>query len=229
MLELTGIDMTQGSFRLRVDLSLAAGQGLGIMGVSGSGKSTLLSVLAGFSVPDAGRIKMDGRDVTDLPVAARPVSIMFQDNNLFPHLDVFDNVALGIAPSLRLSQAERARVDDSLVQVGLDGFGPRKPANLSGGQQSRVALARMLVRARPIALLDEPFAALDPGLRHEMVALVERTCRAAGQTVIMVTHDMDDVAKICDRVLLLKAGTVALDTSVQQALADRPPALAPWL
>lgn len=229
MLELTGIDMTQGSFRLRVDLSLAAGQGLGIMGVSGSGKSTLLSVLAGFSVPDAGRIKMDGRDVTDLPVAARPVSIMFQDNNLFPHLDVFDNVALGIAPSLRLSQAERARVDDSLAQVGLDGFGPRKPANLSGGQQSRVALARMLVRARPIALLDEPFAALDPGLRHEMVALVERTCRAAGQTVIMVTHDMDDVAKICDRVLLLKAGTVALDTSVQQALADRPPALAPWL
>lgn len=229
MLELIGIDMTQGSFRLRVDLSLAAGQGLGIMGVSGSGKSTLLSVLAGFSVPDAGRIKMDGRDVTDLPVAARPVSIMFQDNNLFPHLDVFDNVALGIAPSLRLSQAERARVDDSLAQVGLDGFGPRKPANLSGGQQSRVALARMLVRARPIALLDEPFAALDPGLRHEMVALVERTCRAAGQTVIMVTHDMDDVAKICDRVLLLKAGTVALDTSVQQALADRPPALAPWL
>lgn len=229
MLELDQIDLTQGDFRLRASLSLDKGRGLGVMGASGSGKSTLLNLLAGFLTPDTGRITMAGRDVTDLPVADRPISIMFQDNNLFPHLSVSDNVALGIAPNLRLSPADQARVADSLAKVGLQDFGPRRPADLSGGQQSRVALARMLVRDRPIALFDEPFAALDPALRHEMVDLVRETCVKAGQTVIMVSHDMGDVSALCDRVLLLDHGDVVLDMTVAQALEDRPAPLAPWL
>lgn len=229
MLKLDTFHLTQGSFRLRVDLSLEKGQGLGVMGASGSGKSTLLSLLAGFLTPDQGRIEMDGLDVTNLPVADRPISIMFQDNNLFPHLSVSDNVALGIAPNLKLTSDDQARVAQALQDVGLPNMAHRKPADLSGGQQSRVALARMLVRDRPIALFDEPFAALDPALRHEMVDLVRATCVKAGQTVVMVSHDMGDVSALCDRVLLLDNGDVALDTTVEQALNQQPLPLKPWL
>ena len=228
MLRLDDVRLSQGAFRLRVDLAVDSGQRLAVMGVSGSGKSTLLSAIAGFTAVEAGRIEIADRDVTTAPVAERPVSILFQDGNLFPHLSAFDNVALGVAPGLRVSQEQKRAVSESLEKVGLGAYGARKPAALSGGQQSRVALARMLVQGKPLALFDEPFASLDPGLRREMLALVTDLCAGTGMTVVMVTHDLRDARALCDRIVLLDDGAVALDVPVSETLERMPPALAPW-
>lgn len=229
MLRLEDIRVRQGNFTLSVTLNIPKGARVALMGASGSGKSTLLSTLSGFLWPDAGRIHMDGTDVTTAPVATRPISILFQDGNLFPHLTVFDNIALGLSPSLKLSAEDRARVAEALSKVDLNGMAKRMPSELSGGQQSRVALARMLLRDKAIALLDEPFAALDPGLRREMLGLVRTLCDETGQTLIMATHDLRDAERLCDRVLLLENGQVALDTPLTEAIADNAPALRPWL
>jgi len=229
MLRLEGLEVHQGDFTLRVEAEVPRGARVALMGVSGSGKSTLLAALAGFVFPDTGRVWIDGVDVSRAAVADRPLSILFQDGNLFPHLSVFDNVALGVHPGLRLSEDDRARVEEALTQVDLEGFGPRKPAALSGGQQSRVALARMLLRDRPVALLDEPFSALDPGLRREMLDLVAALCAAHGTTLVMATHDLRDAERLCDGVLLLDDGDVALDQPLADAIAGRASALQPWM
>lgn len=229
MLQLNDIRVTMGSFTLKASLTIPKGARVALMGASGSGKSTLLSTLAGFLWSDAGRITMAGTDVTKTPVADRPISILFQDGNLFPHLSVFDNIALGIEPSLKLHHEGQRRVAEALQKVDLEGMARRMPAELSGGQQSRVALARMLLREKPIALLDEPFAALDPGLRREMLGLVRTLCDETGQTLIMATHDLRDAERLCDRVLLLDAGQVVLDAALKDAIADNAPALQPWM
>jgi thiamine transport system ATP-binding protein len=229
MLTLDDLRFTQDGFTVSLAGEIAAGARLALLGPSGSGKSTLLSLIAGFEWPDAGRIAWDGRDITRAAVTDRPVSILFQDGNLFPHLTVFENVALGLRPDLRLSQADRARVEDSLAQVGLSGYGPRRPGALSGGQQARVALARMLLRDRPLALLDEPFAALDPGLKTEMLALVRELCATRGLTLVMACHDLRDAERLCDRLWLLEDGQKVLDAPTS-GLRDTPPAcLLPWL
>jgi thiamine transport system ATP-binding protein len=229
MLTLDDITLRLDGFRLAVDLTLPAGGRLALMGPSGSGKSTLLSLIAGFLWPDAGRVRIAGEDMTHRAVADRPLSILFQDGNLFPHLTAEQNVALGLRPDLRLSQAERGAVADALAQVDLAGLGGRRPAALSGGQQSRVALARVLVRDRPLLLLDEPFSALDPGLRREMLTLLDGLCRDRGLTLIMASHDMRDAARLCDRLCLLEAGAVALEGPLAPLLQDPPEILQPWL
>ncbi|MBN2759826.1 MAG: ATP-binding cassette domain-containing protein, partial [Rhodobacteraceae bacterium] len=152
----------------------------------------------------------------------RPVSILFQDNNLFPHLTAYQNVALGLKPSLRLNPTEQAKVQDALARVGLEGLDNRYPAALSGGQQSRVALARTLIRARPLLLLDEPFAALGPALKAEMLMLVAEITRETGATLLMVSHDVADARAICDRTVLV-AGGQALSPQPTAALLDNPP------
>jgi thiamine transport system ATP-binding protein len=229
MLQLEGLSVTQDGFTLTADLSIPQSARVALMGASGSGKSTLLSLIAGFILPDAGRVLIDGYDVSDSPVGDRPLSILFQDGNLFPHLSVFDNVALGINPRLNLEDSARGAVEESLAAVGLKGQGARKPASLSGGQQSRVALARMLLRRQPLSLLDEPFAALDPGLRREMLALLKTLCDDTGQTLILATHDLRDAQALCDRVLLLENGRVVLDEALDAAVTRAPEALKPWL
>ncbi|ABD53245.1 thiamine ABC transporter ATP-binding protein [Jannaschia sp. CCS1] len=229
MLHLENIRVRQGSFTLSAHLTIAKGARVALMGASGSGKSTLLSTLSGFLWPDAGRITMAGADVAKTPVADRPISILFQDGNLFPHLSVFDNVALGIRPNLKLGSEDERRVTRALTQVGLEGMEQRKPSALSGGQQSRVALARMLLRDKPVALLDEPFSALDPGLRREMLSLVRKLCDETGQTLIMATHDLRDAERLCDRVLLLDDGKVVLDAPLAEAVANNAEPLRPWM
>ncbi|NKX44894.1 ATP-binding cassette domain-containing protein [Roseicyclus persicicus] len=229
MLQLDELSLTQDGFTLSLSGGIPAGGRVALLGPSGSGKSTLLSVLAGFDWPDRGRILWHGQDITRAPVAARPVSILFQDGNLFPHLDVADNVALGLRPDLRLTQADRARVEESLAQVGLGGLGARRPATLSGGQQARVALARMLLRDRPLALLDEPFAALDPGLRTEMLALVREIAEAKALTLLMACHDLRDAERLCDRLWLLEDGRKVLDVGLAGLRDDPPAALRAWL
>jgi thiamine transport system ATP-binding protein len=229
MLSLDDLSLAQGGFTLALSGRLDAGERLALLGPSGSGKSTLLSLIAGFDRPDAGRIIWEGRDLTRLPVAARPVSILFQDGNLFPHLSVFDNVALGRRPDLRLSAEDRGVVADSLRHVGLSDHAGKRPATLSGGQQARVALARMLLRDRPLALLDEPFAALDPGLKTEMLALVRELSSARGLTLLMACHDLRDAERLCDRLWLLDDGEKVLDVSTDGVRDDPPERLAPWL
>lgn len=229
MLALEGLRFTQDGFTLSLSGEVPAGGRVALLGASGSGKSTLLSLIAGFAWPDAGRILWDGRDISRAPVADRPVSILFQDGNLFPHLSVADNVALGLRPDLRLDLADRARVAESLSQVGLADLAARKPGALSGGQQARVALARMLLRERPLALLDEPFAALDPGLKAEMLAQVAALCTARGLTLVMACHDLRDAERLCDRLWLLDEGRLVLDVAMAGLREARPAVLGPWL
>jgi thiamine transport system ATP-binding protein len=180
-----------------------------IVGPSGGGKTTFLHALAGFEPVVSGRVAFDGADLTAFPPADRPIAMLFQDHNLFAHLSARANVGLGVRPSLRLDATETARVDAALRDVELLGEAGRLAAELSGGQQQRVALARALVMARPLLLLDEPFGALDPGLRKGMVRLVDRLRRALGLTVLMTIHTPDDIRAVADQVLFVVDGRVA--------------------
>lgn len=192
MLVLEGLRLEQGSFALEADWAVEPGARVAVIGPSGAGKSTLLMGIAGFVEPARGRVAWDGRDISALEPGARPVSVLFQEENLFGHLSVERNVGLGLRPDLRLLAADRERVEEALERVGLGGMGARLPRELSGGQRSRVALARVLLRQRPVLLLDEPFAALGPALKREMLELVGEIAAESGATVLMVTHDPDD-------------------------------------
>ncbi|NCO86768.1 MAG: ATP-binding cassette domain-containing protein [Rhodobacterales bacterium] len=229
MLRLDGLRLAQGDFALAADLVVQGGATVAVMGPSGGGKSTLLSVIAGFLAPVAGRVLWGGADITALPPAARPVSILFQDNNLFPHLTIAQNIGLALRPALRLTAAEADRVEDVLVRVGLAGLGTRRPAALSGGQQSRAALARLLVAQKPLVLLDEPFAALGPALRAEMLDLCAQTLGGQGRTLLMVTHDPQDARRIASDVMAVEGGEVSAPAPTAQVLDHPPPGLRAYL
>ncbi|MBP1858470.1 thiamine ABC transporter ATP-binding protein [Rhizobium herbae] len=207
-----------GKTELRFDGAIGKGQIVAVTGASGSGKSTLLNVIAGFETPDAGSVEILGEDVAGRDPAERPVSVIFQEHNLFSHLDIGTNIGLGIDPSLRLGVKERARIAAALGRVGLDGFGKRMPPTLSGGERQRVALARALVRRKPVLLLDEPFAALDPGLRAGMSSLLLDLHRQEGNTMLIITHHPDDVRALADSVLFLDEGRILLHEPTAQFL-----------
>jgi thiamine transport system ATP-binding protein len=179
-----------------------------IIGPSGGGKSTLLNLIAGFERAESGRVLIGGEDVTDRPADQRPVSMIFQDNNVFAHLDLAANVALGLSASLRLDAAQKARVDAALAEVGLTDLAARKPGEVSGGERQRVAVARALVRDRPVLLLDEPFAALGPALRRDMLDLVKAMQRDKGLTVLMVTHQPEDAEYAASHTAYLENGRI---------------------
>lgn len=229
MLGLEKLHIRQGDFVLDADLTVPAGTICAILGPSGAGKSTLLNVIAGFFAATRGRVSWDGRPLDGLAPGERPVSIVFQDNNLFPHLTSAENVALGLRPSLKLLPEERRAVDDALSRVGLAGLGPRRPGALSGGQQSRVALARVLVRRQPILLLDEPFSALGPALRVEMLDLVKAVAGETGATVLMVSHDPEDARRIAGLTVYLGEGRAHPPVATEALFSDPPPALAAYL
>lgn len=229
MLTLESLRLVQNRFCLTADWSVPTGARVAVIGPSGSGKSTLLAALSGFLVPAAGRILWDGTDITACPPGERPLSILFQDGNLFPHLDAADNLGLALDPRLRLTAPQRAQVAQALAQVGLADKAARKPAALSGGEQSRVALARVLLRARPLLLLDEPFAALGPGLKAQMLALVDQIATRTGATVLMVTHDPADARRLCPLTVLVEDGTARAPVPTAALLDNPPPGLAAYL
>ena len=179
-----------------------------VMGPSGSGKSTLLSLIAGFETPQSGRVLIGGIDVTGQPPAERPVSMIFQENNLFAHLDVEKNVGLGRSASLRLSPGDIEAVSQALSRTGLGGKEKRLPRELSGGERQRVALARALVRNRPVLLLDEAFGSLGPALRRDMLDLLVDVQAEKAMTVLFVTHQPQDARRVADRIVFVENGRV---------------------
>jgi thiamine transport system ATP-binding protein len=206
------------------DLTVARGEALALLGPSGAGKSTLLSLVAGFERPLAGRIVIAGAEVTAWTPARRPVTSLFQEHNLFAHLTAGENVGLGLDPGLRLDAAQKRTVAEALSRVGLEGLEARRPAQLSGGQRQRVALARSLVRDKPLLLLDEPFSALDPGLRLEMLDLVAQLQAERGLTLLLVSHNPQDALRIAGRTAFVHDGHILAAGPTGDLLAAREPA-----
>lgn len=189
-----------------VSLDIERGEIFALLGSSGCGKSTLLRVLSGFETPSSGRVWLDGKDVTDLPPYDRPMNMMFQSYALFPHLNVWENVAFGLKRD-GVAKAEIAqRVEDMLQLVQLQKFAKRSPHQLSGGQQQRVALARSLVKRPQLLMLDEPLGALDKKLREETQVELVNIIKKVGVTCVMVTHDQDEAMTMADRIAVMSEG-----------------------
>jgi thiamine transport system ATP-binding protein len=205
MLTVEGVTVRFGERVVLHDTALHAARGeiVALLGPSGAGKSTLLRVIAGLLVPDAGRVEVDGHDVTRTPPHRRRVGLMFQDEQLFPHLDVEANVGFGLRMQRRPPADTRRRVAELLEQVGLAGFERRRVNNLSGGEAKRVALARALAANPAVLLLDEPLTGLDRELHDRLMADLSTLLRAAGTTAVLVTHDHDEAAAIAHRTLTL--------------------------
>jgi len=229
MLRLDRLVLRRGDFRLTADWGAEPGQRIALIGPSGAGKSTLLEAVAGFLPPAEGAVRWQGCDLAPVLPGARPVTILFQEQNLFPHLTIAQNLGLGLHPNLRLSADEQARIAEALARTGLDGLGQRRPGELSGGQASRAALARALLRARPILLLDEPFAALGPALRAEMLALVREVAGATAALVLMVTHDPREARALGGLTSFVEGGVAHAPRDTGQLLDDPPPALRAYL
>ena len=191
-----------------LNLAVERGELISLLGPSGCGKTTTMRAVAGLLTPSAGKIVLDGADITQLTPNKRDLGLVFQSYALFPHLTCFDNVAFGLRLR-KLAQAElRTRVAEAIESVGLTGFEQRLPAQLSGGQQQRVALARAMVIRPRLLLLDEPLSNLDAKLRIEMRAQLRRIQRELGITMLYVTHDQDEALSLSDRVVVMRAGKI---------------------
>ena len=209
-LRLSGVSLSLGGRTLvpPLDVSVASGDVLSIMGPSGSGKSTLLAFIGGFLDPvftATGRVEIDGRDVTALPAEKRGIGILFQDDLLFPHLSVGQNLAFGLSARVLGGSQRRARVAAALENAGLAGYADRDPATLSGGQRARVTLMRSLLAEPRALLLDEPFSKLDNTLRDEFRAFLFADLRRRGIPTIQVTHDPADARAAGGQVVELQA------------------------
>lgn len=229
MLTLEKMFVALEDWTLTADLTVPTGARVAVIGPSGAGKSTLLAAIAGFLPVASGRVMWNGVDLTDSAPASRPVSMIFQDNNLFPHMTAAQNVGLGLRPDLKLDASQREAVGKALARVGLAGFGERKPGKLSGGQAARVALARALLRDRPLMLLDEPFDALGPALRSEMLDLVRDLADETGSTLLMVSHEPDDAKSLADLVILVAEGVAHPPVPTAEIFANPPKALSDYL
>ncbi|MBM7356046.1 thiamine ABC transporter ATP-binding protein ThiQ [Lelliottia amnigena] len=219
MLKLTDVTWLYQHLPMRFTLTAQQGEMIAILGPSGAGKSTLLNLIAGFLPPARGEMTINGQDHTHTPPSQRPVSMLFQENNLFTHLTVGQNIGLGMDPGLKLTAKQRQKCDAIAQQMGLTELSDRLPGELSGGQRQRVALARCLVREQPILLLDEPFSALDPALRQEMLQLVKDVCQQKQLTMLMVSHSVEDAASIAPRAVVIADGRIAWDGETQALLS----------
>ncbi len=215
MLELRAISKTWKPLRsvsrilLRgLDVQVAAGETVAVLGPSGSGKSTLLKIIAGLEVPDAGQVFLDGKDISALPPHRRQCGLLFQDFALFPHLSVQDNVAFGLVEQGQRRAVSRAQAVDMLQRFGLGPHTDAKVWQLSGGEQQRVALARALITAPRILLLDEPFSALDAALRETLRAEFQQRIAQTGMAVVWVTHDEAEARSVGARGLRLMEGAL---------------------
>jgi putative spermidine/putrescine transport system ATP-binding protein len=191
-----------------VDLEIGRGEFFTLLGPSGSGKTTTLRVIAGFELPDEGKVELGGKDVSRLPPYARDVNTVFQDYALFPHMTVQENIEYGLRVKKVPRAERRRRAEESLRLVQLDGYGERKPAQLSGGQRQRVALARAIVNRPKALLLDEPLGALDLKLRQELQVELKRIQQELGITFVYVTHDQEEALTMSDRLAVFNNGKI---------------------
>ena len=209
MIRLDNVFLADDTLPMTFDLQVAEGERIAIIGPSGAGKSTLFNLIAGFVLPTQGNIWLNGENHTRSAPYERPVSMLFQENNLFPHLTVQQNLALGLKTSLKLTALEQDQIEQVADAVGLTSFLSRLPNSLSGGQKQRVALARCLLRDKPILLLDEPFSALDPELRMDMLNLIDEHCHSKNLTLLLVTHQPSELTGKVDRMLRIENGRIS--------------------
>lgn len=210
------LHFTYEQMKMHFQLSAEKGERIAVVGESGAGKSTLLNLIAGFEKAEKGELFLNGQNHTHTEVTARPVSMLFQDNNIFPHLTVQQNIGLALVPSLSLNAPQKSQVNTIAEQMGLAEFLHRQADQLSGGQKQRVALARTLLRDKPILLLDEPFSALDPKRREELQQLVQDLCQSRNLTLLMVTHQLDESRFLFNRVLTIADGQIISDQNIEK-------------
>ncbi|NBI41809.1 thiamine ABC transporter ATP-binding protein [[Haemophilus] felis] len=208
MIILNNLQFAYDNATMCFDLHISAREKVAIIGASGAGKSTLLQLIAGFEFAHSGELWIDGENHFRTQPHQRPVSMLFQENNLFPHLSIAENIALGLKPSLKLNTLEQEKVLSVAKAVGLQRYLNQHPNQLSGGQKQRAALARCLLRDKPILLLDEPFSALDPELRSDMLLLINQLCEEKKLTLLLITHQPSEIQTHMDRIIELKNGEV---------------------
>ena len=218
-----GIGKSFGSFRALNDLTLDIGRGefLTLLGPSGSGKTTFLMILAGFVQPSDGKLFSDGVDITDRPAEQRAAGMVFQGYALFPHMSVEANIAFPLKVRKMAASGIKRLVAEMIERVGLNGHEKKLPAQLSGGQQQRVALARALVFQPGVLLLDEPFSALDKGLRGQMQAEMKKLHQETGTTFVFVTHDQSEALALSTRIAIFNHGEL-LQIGAPEDVYDRP-------
>lgn len=210
MLSIRGLGVRFGSFQALgpLDIDVNDGEFLTVLGPSGSGKTTLLRAIAGFTKPGDGKIEFDGRDIAGVPINERPFNTVFQDYALFPHMTVRQNVGFGLKVRGTKKGVVKEKVDAVLQTVGLERLGDRYPAQVSGGQQQRTALARAMICEPRLILLDEPLAALDASLRRQMQGFLKSVQRRSGITFVFVTHDQSEAITMSDRICVMREGSM---------------------
>ena len=203
---------------ISTNISLEPNKIYAVVGPSGAGKSTFLNLISGFASISSGSIVWNGKEISNLPPAKRNVSILFQDNNLFPHLSVWRNLALAVTHWPKISRNNEEKLKAVMSEVGILGLENRKPSQLSGGQQSRVALARVLLQKNKILLLDEPFSALGPSLKDQMLELIKKIAKNKKLLVLMATHEPADAKRVASQTLVVKDKKVHPPLSTEKAL-----------
>ena len=223
LLTLKGISKTYGSTRAVTDVSLDVEQGefFGLLGPSGCGKTTTLRMIAGLEKPDSGEIRFDGNDITNLAPERRGFGMVFQNYALFPHLNVFENVAFGLRARHKTKEEMRTRVSSALELVQLPGYEKRRVDELSGGQQQRVAIARAIAIEPALLLFDEPLSNLDVSLREETRSELRDLVNRLGLTAVYVTHDQEEAYALCDRISVMVGGKI-MQTGRPRELYEQP-------
>ena len=208
MIKLKNISLKLDNFRTKFTVEIKKGEWVGIIGQSGAGKSTFLNLIAGFAQPEVGSLLINNIEMRDLPASKRSISSLFQDNNLFPHLSVYQNIAIAIKPNLKLHDNEKKKILEIIEYLNLSSKTHSSIGTLSGGERQRVALGRVMSSDKKILLLDEPFSQLDPNLRIEMLELIKKIREKKNITIIMAIHTPAEAIDFVSRFLLIKEGEI---------------------
>ena len=220
MIKLENISIKLDNFRTKFTAEINKGEWVGIIGQSGAGKSTFLNLIAGFAQPEEGSLLINNIEMRNLPASKRSISSLFQDNNLFPHLSVYQNIAIAIKPNLKLHNNEKKKIFEIIEYLNLSSKIHSSIGTLSGGERQRVALGRVMSSDKKILLLDEPFSQLDPNLRIEMLELIKKIREKKKITIIMAIHTPAEAIDFVSRFLLIKEGEVFRELEPQDYRID---------
>jgi thiamine transport system ATP-binding protein len=220
MIKLENISLKLDNFRTKFTVEIKKGEWVGIIGQSGAGKSTFLNLIAGFAQPEVGSLLINNIEMRDLPASKRSISSLFQDNNLFPHLSVYQNIAIAIKPNLKLHDNEKKKIFEIIEYLNLSSKIHSSIGRLSGGERQRVALGRVMSSDKKILLLDEPFSQLDPNLRIEMLELIKKIREKKNITIIMAIHTPAEAIDFVSRFLLIKEGEILRELEPQDYSID---------